>query len=253
MKEKNGKNYYYFFGKEVLMFTKEKVKKAVNVAIIDVLLAFAIFAVALVGRYSGQLEDETIRSAEYEQKALDWQTKAEDLQIKLARAEADLQSCSEKIEELETLNYIISEEMSMLEENEEYLEEISEYVYNGEWNYYYDYEDVEILAGVMYGENWISGRYEMMLTGSVVLNRVLDERFPNNIHDVVYQIDGGYEQYAPRTKRLIGSSEVPEICYDLARILLDYGPIAPPDVVYQAHFNQGTVFWEYKGEQFCYG
>ena len=125
-------------------------------------------------------------------------------------------------------------------------------MWNGNWNYKYNEEDVKILAGVMYGENYISGRWEMMLTGSVVLNRIISDKFPNTVKDVVYQIDGKYEQYAPRTKRLIGSKEVTKECYDLARILLEYGPVAPEFVVYQAHFNQGKVYWEWKGEEFCY-
>lgn len=119
------------------------------------------------------------------------------------------------------------------------------------WDFEYTQEDVDILAAVMYGEEY-PNRYEMMLAGSVVLNRVLDERFPGTIKDVVYEICGPYEQYAPRTKGFIGA-ELPEECYQLARILLDHGSIAPRDVVYQAHFNQGEVFWEWKGEEFCYG
>ncbi len=160
---------------------------------------------------------------------------------------------AEKEKAIQELQIAIDTAKELATENE-YYSEVSEYVYNGEWSYEYDESDVEILAGVMYAENYISGRYEMMLTGSVVLNRVLDKRFPNNIHDVVYQIDSGYEQYAPRTKRLIGSGEVPEECYELARILLKHGSILPHDVVYQAHFKQGKgVFWEWKGEFFCYG
>ena len=225
------------------------------------IMSVLMLLLGIVLIYSGvnihDLNEENSRLYEqisrYEQSALDWQTKAEATEIKLAKAETDLQLCSAKIEELETELILTKDENEALQRENEYLLETSEYVYNGYWNYNYDHEDVEVLAGVMYGENWISGRYEMMLTGSVVLNRVLDKRFPNNIHDVVYQIDGGYEQYAPRTKRLIGSSEVPEICYDLARILLDYGPIAPRNVVYQAHFNQGEVFWDWNGEEFCFG
>jgi len=227
-----------------------------NVALSVTLLLCGLFVIALAVQVRYLNEENRMifeRVTTYEQKALDWQTKAEDYEIKLLEAQTDLELCSKEIEELETELIFTKDENEALQYENEYLLETSEYVYNGYWNYNYDYEDVEILAGVMYGENWISGRYEMMLTGSVVLNRVLDGRFPNNIHDVVYQIDGGYEQYAPRTKRLIGSSEVPEICYNLARILLDFGPIAPPDVVYQAHFNQGTVFWEWKGEEFCFG
>ena len=119
------------------------------------------------------------------------------------------------------------------------------------WEYDYTQEDIDILAAVMYGEEY-PNRYEMGLAGSVVLNRVKDPEYPNTIKDVVYQIDGPYEQYAPRTKGFIGK-ELPEECYRLAEILLKYGPIAPSNVKYQAHFNQGDVFWEWEGEEFCFG
>lgn len=119
------------------------------------------------------------------------------------------------------------------------------------WSYDYTREDIDILAAVMYGEEH-PDRYEMMLAGSVVLNRVKDPRFPDTIKEVVYQIDGPFEQYAPRTKGFIGK-ELPEECYRLAEILLRYGPIAPSEVIYQAHFNQGEVFWSWQGEEFCFG
>lgn len=119
------------------------------------------------------------------------------------------------------------------------------------WSYEYTQEDIDILAAVMYGEEY-PHRYEMMLAGSVVLNRILDDRFPDTIKAVVYQFDGQYEQYAPRTKGFIGK-ELPEECYRLAEILLRYGPIAPGEVIYQAHFNQGEVFWSWQGEEFCFG
>ena len=115
----------------------------------------------------------------------------------------------------------------------------------------YTQEDIDILAAVMYGEEY-PNRYEMMLAGSVVLNRVKDPQFPDTIKAVVYQFDGQYEQYAPRTKGFVGK-DLPEECYRLAEILLRYGSIAPGEVIYQAHFNQGDVFWSWQGEEFCFG
>jgi len=119
------------------------------------------------------------------------------------------------------------------------------------WSYEYTQEDIDILAAVMYGEEY-PNRYEMMLAGSVVLNRVKDPQFPDTIKAVVYQFDGQYEQYAARTKGFVGK-DLPEECYRLAEILLRYGPIAPGEVIYQAHFNQGDVFWSWQGEEFCFG
>ncbi len=175
----------------------------------------------------------------------------EDLNAKFTKALDELQSASKKIEELETELSYTKEENEALKEENKYLTEICEYVYNGHWNYDYTQEDIDILAAVMYAENYISGRWEMMITGSVVLNRVLSRIFPNSIYEVVYQIDGKYEQYAKRTKNLIGT-QLPEECYELAEILLKYGPVVPPNVLYQAHFKQGPTFWHWKGEFFCY-
>ena len=59
------------------------------------------------------------------------------------------------------------------------------------WSYEYTQEDIDILAAVMYGEEY-PNRYEMMLAGSVVLNRVKDPQFPDTIKAVVYQFDGQY-------------------------------------------------------------
>ena len=181
------------------------------------------------------------------------------LQSQLDLAEEDYQQVSEELSGLESDLRVANKEINGLtttivglSSQIESLNDRVKYVFNGDWHYDYTEEDVELLAGVMYGENYISGRWEMMLTGSVVLNRVLSDRFPNTIKEVIYQVDGGFIQYAPRTKRLIGSAEVREECYELARLLLEYGPVAPEMVVYQAHFNQGNIYWEWKGEQFCY-
>ena len=226
------------------------------IAIVLLIVVTILFATTLANNSSLNEENKQLSKQvdKYQQKALDWQTKAEDAEIKLVNTEADLQLCSQQIEQYETDIFVLEERIKELEDEVKTLEEIIESFNHNDWHYDYTDEDVEILAGVMYGENYISGTYEMMLTGSVVLNRVVDIRFPNTIKKVVYQKDGKYEQYAPRTKNLLGSDEVPKICYTLARILLEYGSIAPKNVIYQAHFKQGTgVFWEKDGEYFCFG
>ena len=183
----------------------------------------------------------------------------QELRQNVLRGQTEYAELSQKLEETMTSLTLTEEEnTSLLYEIEamddeiKYYEEVCCYIYNSNWDALYDDEDVRILAGVIYGENWTSGRWEMMLTGSVVLNRVMSPKFPNSIREVVYQFDGPYEQYAPRTKRLIGSDEIPASCYRLAEMLLRYGPVCPPYVLYQAHFNQGVVYWEHEGEEFCY-
>ena len=148
--------------------------------------------------------------------------------------------------EIEDLQTIIKNQAETIEEQERTIA-----IHTDTEPIPYTQEDIDILAAVMYGEEY-PNRYEMMLAGSVVLNRVKDPQFPDTIKAVVYQFDGQYEQYAPRTKGFIGK-ELPEECYRLAEILLRYGSIAPGEVIYQAHFNQGNVFWSWQGEEFCFG
>ena len=192
----------------------------------------------------------------WEQTALDNRIEADNTAGEFEKACESLTECSKKIEEQETTVITQADEITALKDEIKLLEEVIE-GYNTTPESDYTDTDKTILAATMYAENYISGRYEMMLTGSVVINRKNSPRFPNTIKDVVFQIDGEYEQYAKRTKNIVervlrGEETIPSECYDLAEILLKHGSIAPPNVLYQAHFNQGNVFWEWKGEQFCY-
>ena len=192
----------------------------------------------------------------WEQTALDNRIEADNTAGELQQAKEWLEQCSKEIEAQETTIAAQDHEINDLTDEISILESIIQN-YNTVPESDYTEDDKTILAATMYAENYISGRYEMMLTGSVVINRKNSPLFPNTIKDVVFQIDGEYEQYAKRTKNIVervlsGEETIPSECYDLAEILLKYGSIAPPNVQYQAHFNQGNVFWEWKGEQFCY-
>ncbi len=107
--------------------------------------------------------------------------------------------------------------------------------------------DRELLAAVMYLENYNNGEYIMLLTGSVVLNRVKRAGWPNTIYDVLSQKG----QYA--TWKDIGKKDPPAEVYALADKLLAEGSIAPENVVYQAMFKQGSgLYHAENGEYFCY-
>lgn len=70
----------------------------------------------------------TEQVTQYEQKALDWQVEAENTQIKLAEAEGNLQSCSEKMEELETqLTQVLDRVVALEKENKELIELLKQY------------------------------------------------------------------------------------------------------------------------------
>ena len=101
----------------------------------------------------------------------------------------------------------------------------------------YTDEDLMLLAKVIYSENGCSWfpRVIQLITGSVVLNRVNDEDFPNTIYDVVYQ-PGQYGCAWNGSFNIDPSEEAIES----ARFLLENGSIIPKNVVYQAGFTQGT-------------
>ena len=111
----------------------------------------------------------------------------------------------------------------------------------------YEEEDLDLLSEVIFHENYDNGDYIMRLTGSVVLNRVAHKDFPNSIRDVLYQ-KGQYS-----TVPMFFTKAIPNSVRQIARELLIFGSIAPPDIIWQAMFPQGKGVWyEYNHEYFCY-
>ncbi|WP_206459324.1 cell wall hydrolase [Anaerovorax sp. IOR16] len=81
---------------------------------------------------------------------------------------------------------------------------------------------------------WLSEEHKL-LAGSVVLNRVEHELFPNTIEDVVYA-EGQYASVKNgKFDKIIPSDE----SLKLAEKLLEDGSICPDNVVFQAEFKQG--------------
>lgn len=79
------------------------------------------------------------------------------------------------------------------------------------------------------GSNWVPDYYQQC-AGSVVLNRVNDNRFPNTIYGVLHQ-SGQYSGfYAEPTAQNIAN----------AKYLLENGSVLPDNVVFQALFVQGN-------------
>lgn len=112
----------------------------------------------------------------------------------------------------------------------------------------YTDEDLYILSHVIMGETGIYSYESMLYVGSVVLNRVKHEKFPNTIKSVVFSKgqyactwDGNY--YTQPRKE----------CIKAAEQLLKYGSILPENVVYQATFKQGSGVYEYFDHHYyCY-
>lgn len=106
----------------------------------------------------------------------------------------------------------------------------------------YTEEELYLLASVMYAENgcdWFPPVIQLM-TGSVVLNRVQNDMYPDTIYDVVYQSG----QYGCAWN---GSFSTPPSnqAIENARYLLENGSILPENVIYQSGVPQGSGIYFY--------
>jgi len=113
-----------------------------------------------------------------------------------------------------------------------------------------DPEDLEILAHLLVGEagsDWCSDKM-IYYVGSVVLNRLAADDFPDTIEGVVFEKgqyactwDGNYYR------------EPSERHYRIAEDLLRNGSLLPVDVVFQAQFEQGSkTYAKVQNMYFCY-
>lgn len=113
---------------------------------------------------------------------------------------------------------------------------------------YSEYE-LDLLARLMtaeMGAYWMPDEAQLYV-GSVVLNRVNHESFPNTIYDVIYQAG----QYGPVSNGTIYNSP-DERAVKNARFLLENGSILPENVVFQAEFVQGDgVYCQYYDWVLC--
>lgn len=116
--------------------------------------------------------------------------------------------------------------------------------------YEYTQEDLELLAHVIYAEAGSDYCTDEMRygVGSVVLNRVEDECFPDTLYNVIYQKG----QYQCTWDGNINKTP-DERAYRIAMYLLNNGSIFPSDVVYQAEFKQGSgVYSKIQNIYFCH-
>ena len=109
-------------------------------------------------------------------------------------------------------------------------------------------DDLYDLAHLICGEAEGCSEDMMKSVGSVVLNRVEDERFPNTIAEVIFQPgqysctwDGNFYR------------EPSKACWDVAEDLLENGSAIDKSVVWQAEFPQGVGTYDIIGNMyFCY-
>ena len=84
--------------------------------------------------------------------------------------------------------------------------------------------------------------------GSVVLNRMASDDFPNTMKEVIFQ-KGQYECTWLGTYY----NDPPEKCIEMARTLLQNGSMLPANVVFQAEFTQGSgTYVKIANTYFCY-
>ena len=106
----------------------------------------------------------------------------------------------------------------------------------------YTDEDLYILSHIISAEAGNCGRDMMIGVGSVVLNRVKSDDFPDTIYEVVFQREPSL-QYGPIEDGSYYKEPTPE-AVDVAEMLLEEGSQYPEDVIYQSNKILGEVYKE---------
>lgn len=100
------------------------------------------------------------------------------------------------------------------------------------------FDNLLLLAKIVHaeaGSNWLTEEHRQ-LVASIVINRVNSPEFPNSIYGVIHQRG----QYASVRTRYFNNLKPSRKCVFSALKVLSNGSIAPPDVVFQANFKQGS-------------
>ena len=103
----------------------------------------------------------------------------------------------------------------------------------------YTDDDLYILSHIISAEAGNCSEDMMLSVGSVVLNRVADDRFPDTLYDVVFQ--GNPTQYQPTVD---GSywNDPTDAAVEVAKRLLEEGPAIDESVVWQSEEQQGEIY-----------
>ena len=104
-------------------------------------------------------------------------------------------------------------------------------------------DDVDLLARLLtceMGCSWIADEQQLYV-GSVVLNRVASDLFPDTLQEVIYQPG----QYAPAISGWIETVQPDERTIGNARWLVENGSVLPENVLYQSTVVQGEVYDSY--------
>lgn len=114
----------------------------------------------------------------------------------------------------------------------------------------YDKEELRLLAHLINaeaGSDWCSDDMQYYV-GSVVLNRMASDRYPDTMYGVIYQkgqyacVDNGHINREPCNR-----------AWRIAKDLLINGSVLPAKVIYQAEFRQGNgTYCIEQNMYFCY-
>lgn len=123
----------------------------------------------------------------------------------------------------------------------------------------YTAKELEMLALVIYqeaGGDACSDETRRMV-GTVVMNRIADDRYPDTMHEVITQ-RGQYGRLYwtgtmwPERASKPEEAHAVERAYTIAEEVLLGARVLPEDVIYQAEFKQGTEVVAYQdGLYFC--
>lgn len=127
---------------------------------------------------------------------------------------------------------------------------------------WYTQQDIDIVASVVYNEaGYGTTTRHKELVAAIVINRVLDPRFPSSVYGVVtqpYQYYAPYAQYGSYYMNRAMQSDIWQDCCDIAVRALNGEVECPANVIFQANFAQGNGVYEYgytsySTTYFCFG
>lgn len=111
------------------------------------------------------------------------------------------------------------------------------------------YEALDLLAHLIYSEVGEDGEESMWYAGSVVLNRIKSNKYPDTLEDVIYQRG----QYQVTWNGGLYKEEPSDIAYEVAAELLNSGSVLPSDVLGQAEFKQFDYVYDKIGRTYYCG
>lgn len=169
--------------------------------------------------------------------------------------QTDREPIAPKKEYVDLSDQFIKHEETEIIETEEVTEEVmqDETIVVGDSIDTINQEELELLAHLIYaeaGSDWIADE-TLYYVGSVVLNRMSSDLFPDTMYEVIYQTEPCL-QYACTVDGNI-EKEPTERCYRIAEDLLRNGSVLPENVIFQSSFKQGSGVYIYVDTiYFCY-